>query len=153
MVWSVGVKNYKSYILFLGGFSASILIFDHLVWKRKHPRQFVNLFAFEKKIVRPSCLEGYPSSIGFVFATIHCLQARLCGHVPCLGCAMDNYWSHGCGGFFVKCSIQTRFYEKKVNWLGSLLRISGWVTSEVFVTSVLYPGCSYCTLYPTIKLQ
>jgi hypothetical protein len=39
-------------------------MFNYLVWKRKHPRQFINLFTFEKKLLDLLSLKDTPLPSG-----------------------------------------------------------------------------------------
>jgi len=43
------MKNHTYFVIFLFSRLAAILMFDYLVWKRKHFQQLVDLYGFENK--------------------------------------------------------------------------------------------------------
>lgn len=78
------------FVAFILSVVAGVLVFDYLVLTRKHRQHLVTLFHILKIVCRPSRVEGCPSPLAFVCATLRCLRTHVGRHVPYLGCSMVN---------------------------------------------------------------
>ena len=87
---TVGKRNYIYFIVVATSLLAGVIIFDYLVWRRKHHRRFYAALVLMKSVCRPLHPEEFAYPRALVFAISLVLQSHLGRHVPDLDHSMVN---------------------------------------------------------------